>query len=114
MRAAAFDGPKAATPACREVVDQACDQRRLGTHHDEVHLPLARERDQVSVRKALHPVGLDPRVPGGGQQLGRARAAHQRADERVLAPPAADDQYPRRHRQSAAMKSSIGIALSVS
>ena len=60
------------------------------------------------------PSAAMPALPGRREHLGRPGAAQQRADERVLAPAAADDQDPRRHCQSAAMKSSIGMAVSVS
>ena len=39
-------------------------------------------------------VRRDARVARRAQQLGRLRAAQQRADDRVLAPAAADDQDP--------------------
>ena len=55
-----------------------------------------------------------PALPGAAEHLGGLRAAQQRADERVLAPAAADDQDPRAICYSAAMKSSTGMAVSVS
>ena len=97
----------------RQVVDQARHQRRLRPHHDEVDLALARDRDGVVV-EALDPVGGDPGVAGRRQDLGVLGTAPKRAHERVLAPAAADDQDPLRHRYSAAMNSSMGIADSVS
>ena len=113
IRAAAFDGPNAAMPAWPQVVDEPGHQRRLGTDHDQVHLALARDaRPRSSSAQALHPVGGDAGVARRGEDLGRLRAAQQRADERVLAPAAAHYEDPGHY--SAAMKSSTGIAVSVS
>ena len=113
IRAAAAEGPKAGMPACRELVHQPGDQRRLGPHHDQVHPARAGEADQIVVGEALDAVGGDARVAGRGQHFRRLRAPQQGPDERVLATAAADDEDARRH-YSAAMKSSMGIALSVS
>ena len=68
---------------------------------DEVHVLHARGRRVLR----------DARVAGVAEHLRLLRRAQERADDRVLAAPAADDQN---FGQSAAMKSSIGIAISVS
>src|SRR3954452_24661839 len=52
----------------------------------------------------------NPGIAGRGEEVGRLRRAHQRADDRVLSSPASDDE----ELQIAPMKSSIGIADSVS
>jgi hypothetical protein len=80
-----------------QVVDEPGHQRRLGPHHDQVDPALARERDEVGVRDALHAVGRDPRVTGRRDHLGRSGAAQQRADERMLAPAPAYHEHPRGH-----------------
>ena len=94
MRAAALLGPKAGDAGARELVDEAGHERRLGPDHDQIDLALARERDEVVVGQALDAVAGDARVAGRAQQLRLARAAQQRADQRVLAPAAADHEEP--------------------
>ena len=54
-----------------------------------------------------------PALPGRGGHARALRAAQQGAHERVLATAAADHENARGH-YSAAMKSSIGMAVSVS
>ena len=103
-------------PAAAERVHDALDQRRLRAHHHQVDLPLCGEaHDAVDVldrhSHALHPVARDPRVAGRAEQLRLAGRARQHAHERVLAASAPDYQDPRQ-RQSDAMKSSTGIAVS--
>ena len=73
---------------------------------------LARDADQVVVGQALHPVGGDAGVARRGEQVRGLGAAQQGADERVLAPATAHNEDPGHY--SADMKSSIGIAVSVS
>jgi hypothetical protein len=82
-----------------ERVDDPLDERRLGADHDQVGAAVARDaHDPVDVLgadlEALDLVARDPGVAGRGEDLGPAWAAHQRAHERVLTPPAADDQDP--------------------
>jgi hypothetical protein len=76
-----------------------------------------RQRDQAgdvvdADVEALDLVARDARVAGRRDDIGVLRAAQQRANERVLAPSRADDQDLL--AQSDAMKSSTGIAGSVS
>ena len=111
MRAAALDGPKRADAGGREVVHQPRHQRRLWAHHDEVDFALAREGHQVVVGEAFDPVAGDPGVARGGEQVRLARAAGQRTEQSVLAPATTDHQDL---GQSAEMKSSMGMAESVS
>ena len=117
-RAASRVGPKAAMPASLERVDEPGDQRRLGADDDEVDRLVARQRDEardVVGRDVEQPrVGGDARVAGRAEQLGRAAASARSA--RTIAcsrPPAPTTRtFTRRHRL--AMKSSTGIAASVS
>ena len=101
------------TRGCRRPPDRppARHQRRLRAHDDEVHFALAREGHQVVVGEALDFVAGDPGVARGGEQLRLARAAGQGAEQRVLAPATTDHQDL---GQSAEMKSSMGMAESVS
>ena len=87
------------------------------SHAKPVRLDLSQARvhfHQVTVGQALHPVRRDPRVARRRDHLGGLGAAQQRADERVLAPTAAHHQHSRGHGYRAAMKSSTGMAVSVS
>ena len=70
-----------------------------------------RRGDEVVLGQAFHAVAGDPGIAGRGEHLGTARAAQQSADERMLPPTPSNDQDP---AQSEAMKSSTGIADSVS
>ena len=108
-RAAAAIGPNAGTPA-GAAVDEARDQRRLRPDDDEVD-PGRGDRRRVVGAVERRRLARDPGVPGGAEHLRRLRGAQQRAHDRVLAPAAADDENS---GQRAAMKSSIGIAISVS
>ena len=91
-------------------VDEARDQRRLRPDDDEVD-PGRGDRRGVVGAVERRRLARDPGVPGRAEHLRRLRRAQQRAHDRVLAPAAADDENP---GQSAAMKSSIGIAIRVS
>jgi hypothetical protein len=86
--------PERRDTGLRQVVHYPGHERRLGAHDHEVDSPLARRRDEIVRRQALHAVTGDPDIAGGGQDLRGLRAAKQRADERVLAPAAADNQDP--------------------
>ena len=105
-------GPNARMPAAVERVHEPGHERGLGAHHHEVDLALLGGRDHVAVREALHAVAGDAGVAGRAQDLGRARAAQERADDRVLAPARPDHEDAL--AQSAEMKSSTGIAERVS
>ena len=95
-------------------VDQAGDERRLGADDGQADVLALGERDEpldvVGGDGDGARVGRDARVAGRAQHLGALGRAQQGADDRVLAPAAADDE----DLQSAAMKSSMGIAESVS
>ncbi len=95
-------------------VDQPGDQRRLGADDGQAGVLALGERDEpldvVGGDGDGARVGRDARVAGRAQDLGALGRAQQGADDRVLAPAAADDE----DLQSAAMKSSMGIAESVS
>ena len=118
-RAAAALGPNAAMPARGELVGEPRDERRLGPDDDEIAARVLRGVDEpVDVvdgdRRAA---ARRPRYRGcRARTAARARRrALQGAHERVLAPARADDEDLRRHvAQIEAMKSSIGIAGSVS
>ena len=107
-------GPKAAMPRGGEEVDEAVDQRRLGAHDDEVDALVGGRRRHPGhvgdgdVEQAR--VARDARVARRAQDLGALRRAPERADDRVLAPARADDE----DLQRLAMKSSTGMAASVS
>jgi hypothetical protein len=108
-------GSERGDPGCCELVDDPGYERRLGADHDEVHLVLAGERDRITLGQAPHAVARDTSVPGRAEHLGAPRAPQQRADQRVLAAAAADDEDPGGSLvQRAAMKSSTGIAERVS
>ena len=94
-------------------VNEACHERRLGAHDDEIDLTLPGRLDHVATRQALHSVPGDPGVARRGQHLERAAPAEERADDRVLAAARAHDQDAS-IAQSAEMKSSTGIADRVS
>ena len=114
-RAAAREGPKTARPRVWSSSVEARDERGLGADDDEVDVLVlgeVRERgDVVDADVEGRGVRGDPGVAGRGEHLGRLRRALQRPDDRVLAPSGADDEDAHLER---AMKSSIGIATSVS
>jgi hypothetical protein len=95
-------------------VDQPGDERRLGADDGQADVLALGQRDEpldvVGGDGEGAGVGRDPRVARRAQQLGALRRAQQGADDRVLAPSAPDDE----DLQSAAMKSSMGIADRVS
>ena len=98
----------------RERVDEASDERRLGTDDGEIDT-LARDRldDPADVFDAdveQPRIARDPRVARSTQQLGALGRARKRPHDRVLAPPGADDENSQREE----MKSSTGIADKVS
>ncbi len=103
-----------------ELVGEPGDERHLGADHDEVAAlrrgGIGEPGDVVDRDREQPRVGRDAGVAGRAQQLRRRGRALQRAHERVLAPAGADDEDPRGHAaaQIDAMKSSIGIAGSVS
>ena len=85
-----------------ERVHEARDQRRLGADDVRSALLLRARRTSPSTSSAADVeaarVGGDAGVAGRAQHLRRARAAQQRAHDRVLAPAAADDQHARSRR----------------
>ena len=111
-------GPEGRDAARVEQVDQPVDQRRLGPDDDEVDgLALRpprpcrpRRRRATSSRRAS---ARDAGVARRAQHLGLLRRAPERADDRVLAPARADDEDLHAATELA-MKSSTGIAASVS
>ena len=117
-RAAAAVGPKHLIPSAPERVSHPGYQWRLGTDDHEIDIESPRERDYrlgvLRVERRIGDVDLtrDPGIARAAQDLGALRRARQRLDERVLARAAPEDQNP--GAQIAPMKSSIGIALSVS
>ena len=132
LRGRRRSGPKRAMPAAAQRVDEARDQRRLGADDDEVD-GLARAPASTSAVDVVDGDGDAPRVardarrcPGAQRTSGRCGERLQRAHDRVLAAPPApttrtfDASQPPvggsrdRVRHSEAMKSSIGIAISVS
>ena len=120
-RAAAALRPEHRDPARGELVGEAGDERHLGPDDDEVDAlrrgGVGQPGDVVDGDRQQPRVGGDARVAGRAQQLGRGGRALQRAHERVLAPAGADDEdlgAGNAAAQIAAMKSSIGIAGSVS
>jgi hypothetical protein len=80
-----------------QLVDEAGHERGLGTDDDEIDRALAGHADEVVCRQALDPVAGDAGVARRSEHLGLLGAPEQRADERVLAPSAADDQCALRH-----------------
>ena len=116
-RAAAARGPKQADPRRRAGVGQPGDERRLGPADHELDPGRGgRAREALDVAgvgaRQRRGVARDARVARRAQQLGPLRRARERAHDRVLAPAGADDEDLHRSAQSAAMKSSIGIAAS--
>ena len=114
-RAAAPRGPEGGDAARGQEVDEAGDERRLGPDDDEVDgLALGRRGHGGHVAGAdveQARVARDAGVAGRAEHLGLLRRAPERADDRVLAPARADDEDL---HDRLAMKSSIGIAESVS
>ena len=110
--------PEASDPVGPERVSHPGYQWRLGTDDHEIDIESPRERDYrlgvLRVERRIGDVDLtrDPGIARTAQDLGALRRARQRLDERVLAGAAPEDQNP--GAQIAPMKSSIGIALSVS
>ena len=111
IRAAAFVGPKAAMPAAASSSTSPATSGASGPTTTRSTSRSRASATRSSAAQALDPVARDPGVAGRRQQLGPARAARQRARERVLAPARAHNQYS---GQRAEMKSSTGIAESVS
>ena len=118
-------GPEHRDALGLELVGEARDQRRLGSHHDQVGARLrrgSRERDRVAgVGGEPLRLGADAGVAGRAPQLGLLRRAGQRADQtrahghrrRRRGPSSARRVADAPDRlQSDAMKSSIGIAAS--
>ena len=105
------------SPARRQRVDEAGDERRLRPDDDEVDV-LALGAASTSPSMSSTPTSTsvaslgDPGVARAREHLGRLRRARQRPDDRVLAPAGADDEDLQHSER--AMKSSIGIAASVS
>ena len=89
-------GAEGGDPGLLERVDDPLDQRRLGPDDDEVGLLLARRRDDafgvLGGDLEAAGVGRDPGIARSAQHLARLRRARERAHDRVLASPAADDQ----------------------
>ena len=83
------------TPASRKRVDEPRDERHLGPDDDEVDGFVARRRDQrveiIDGDLEQPRIGGDAGVAGRAEQLRPLRRARERADERVLATPGADD-----------------------
>jgi hypothetical protein len=107
-------GAEGGDAAGGQEVDEPVDQRRLGPHDDEVD-GLVRggrgHRGHVVDGDVEHArVARDAGVARRAQDLGALRRAPERADDRVLAPARADDE----DLQRLAMKSSTGMAASVS
>ena len=109
---------KASDPGGRERVGDPGHERRLRPDHHEVDLKPARERDYrgriLRVQRGIGHLRLarDSGVARRAQDLGPLWRASQRLDQSVLARAGAEDEDP--SAQIAPMKSSIGIALSVS
>ena len=107
--------PEARHPGRGARVGEPGHQRRLGAGHDQLDAGRDRragERLDVAGADVEHArVAQDAGVARGAEHLGALRGAQQRAHDRVLAPAAADDEDA---HYSEAMKSSIGIAVSVS
>ena len=87
------EGPQ---PLRLERVHEAGHERRLGPDHGQVRALLLREPHQAVDVVGRHVeagrVRGDAGVAGSAQDLRRARAAAQRAHDRVLPPSAADDE----------------------
>src|SRR5215208_925051 len=100
-------------------VHQPGDQRSLRPHHDQVDPFVAGGGDQgidvVRIRVQDPGVGGDAGIARRAEQLRPLRRARQRPNQRVLTPPGSDDECPQGpERQSPEMKSSTGMAVSVS
>ena len=119
-RAAPASGPKQRTPAARSASATPATSGASGPITTNDALDRHGQRDDrvriVGVDAADDPgVGRDPGVAGGADQLGRARRAGERLHERVLTGAAAEHEHRRLPpAYSEPMKSSIGIAVSVS
>ncbi len=97
-----------------EHVHETGDERSLRSDDGEIHLLGCRRGDEPvelvdSDRQAPHAVRRHPRVTRRGEQLGRARTTSESVRQRMLSATGADDEDARQ-AQSAAMKSSTGIA----
>ena len=127
-RAASATGPKAATPAAWQASTKPATSGASGPTTTR-SIPAAAILAGSSAPSNGAASRSDPGVAGRAQHLGRLRGTQQRAHDRVLAPAAADheDTRPRIREailvsesakrfagQSAAMNSSIGIAINVS
>ena len=101
-RAAAALGPNARRPARSQRVDDAGDERILGTDDDEIGVELGRRdrrpRPDRSPSTGTHsPIVAMPGLPGRADDLVDVRRARQPPRERVLAPATTDDENAGAH-----------------